>query len=141
MDGLDAAEAALAQLAESLHLPSTAVAAGVLSGPLSSQSVDRHALLVRWCGHTTAAAAVHAWRRRSIVLETLSTTHQAFAPPSPPELLPLPKLFQDLYLCWADRLCSSCGTSPNEPALCLVSKAPVGPDAQGNAHLPTMPRR
>jgi hypothetical protein len=140
-DGLDAAEAALAQLAELLHLPSTAVAAGVLSGPLSSKFDDRHALLVRWCGHTTVASAVGAWRRQRIVLEMPSTTHLAFALPSPPELLPLPKLFQDLYLSWADRLCSSCGTSPNEPALCLVSKHPVGAAPQGSAHLPTMPRR
>ena len=58
--------------------------------------------------------ALRAWLAATGPMPTLPPAARA------PTLLPLPHLYQDLFLEWADRPCGVCRRVPHEPALCLA---------------------
>ncbi|KAK3259405.1 hypothetical protein CYMTET_31596 [Cymbomonas tetramitiformis] len=126
---------AVEMLAQQLGLPAVAQAGmAVEAAPSSSPSsagVGREharAVLQHWCEYMQNDALRACTAVTMKALERAKTGEAALeAPEAPieiglraPSLLPLPHLFQELYLQWADQPCLRCNTVPNEPALCLV---------------------
>ena len=94
----------------------------VSSAPSPGAAVTKLPARSGRCGHLEEACVAARRQAGSTAPGALAAL---WRPLQAPALLPLPELFQDLYLFWADKKCSRCHQQPEEPALCLVRLTPV----------------